>query len=344
MNRKRRKPRSASSQRPKQPQSGESRSTQEKLESQSSVGQEWATAFAQFRTEHEAWWTRVATGDPAYRLPEQIIAELAKDAGKRKPPLLEPEEVSAERAFLRLCERRGDDVVGIWHGSAVHYPMFVSVTRPPLSEEFISAANWGVSLKDIEAETTDAIGKMDGDRHQQLGYAGELTFDEDYQKERTRLIELSRTFAASLIWPLYATSCEQPSILLRDTAQAVLPKPAKVARFFGELKHFLRKHQLAGMATWDLPLSQGPLEGASLNQSQHLLGPDHVVSTRPTYYDIPSGVDLRGETRAQQRRAAQQVGIRHTHPLIHLSARDGRGSTPETAFQMWFLERIVRNR
>jgi hypothetical protein len=78
--------------------------------------------------------------------------------------------------------------------------------------------------------------------------------------------------------------------------------------------------------------------------ARRVLGPDQAVDAYPTYYDIPSATNVREEIRDQQRLAAQQAGVGPEHPLTNLSPRDGRASTPETAFRLWFLERTVRSR
>jgi hypothetical protein len=350
MKRKQGGPRSPSSKMSQPPNGGTRRNAPEKDEARSLVGQEWATALAEFCSQHVDWWSHWGSGGPVYHLPKEIIDELSPKEGNRKRTVLSAEEAAAERAFLVLCQRAGHNAVGVWGDRQVRYPLFDSVPNPPLSEEFIHAAKWDIPLGCIEAEATDAIGKMDADRHQQLGYVGALTFDENYQNERKQLIESARTFAASLIWPLVASSCEQKSIALRQSALAVSPKPAEVAKFFGELRMFLRKRRLAAIITWDLPLPQGPLASASTDQARHLLGPDQVVTVIPSYYDIPSSSDLRAEAREQQRRAAHLDGIRPEHPLTDIAARTDASagidhpSTKEMAFRMWFQERTVRNR
>jgi hypothetical protein len=286
-------------------------------------------------------------------LPKEVIAELTKSKPafgrliKAKHSLLVPEEVEAENAFAKVCQDHGDDVVGVWDGRPIHYPLFVHTPLPLLSQELMHAAKWDqlVTPNDIcvSASAEKAIEKADPDRHQQLGYAGKLTFDADYQHERNRLIEAWRTLPVSLPWPYYATTCERVSSPQCTDAGTASLTPAAVA-FAGELGTFLRKWQLAGLVTWDLPLPQGRLEGISLNLAAHLLGSAATVNTIPTYHDIAADADLRREIREQQASSAAYAGIGAIHPVTDIAPRQGHPSMWDTAFRLWFLEHAARSR
>src|SRR5262249_48658678 len=120
--------------------------------------------------------------------------------------------------------------------------------------------------------------------------------------------------------------------------------PAAAVQFLDEAGAFLRKWQLSELVTWDLPLPQGPLSEIPLGVAAQLLGPDHVAFTHPSYYDIPSGTDLRGQVRDQQARVACDAGIGKDHPLTDIGPRDGRPSGYEAAFRLWLVEHAARQR
>jgi hypothetical protein len=131
--------------------------------------------------------------------------------------------------------------------------------------------------------------------------------------------------------------------------------PHEQAQFYGNLGRFLDKWQLIGLATWDLPEPQGPLEDFPLGLAAQLLGPDHTTTIYPTYFDIPSSDDVRGRIREEQRRVARRAGIESEHPVTNISARREKPSTNisarrenpstyESAFRMWLVEKTIRSR
>jgi hypothetical protein len=75
-----------------------------------------------------------------------------------------------------------------------------------------------------------------------------------------------------------------------------------------------------------------------------ILGPDHVGTFFPPYYDTPSTQDLREELRSQQRSSAKGAGIKAEFPLTNLSARGGSASERENAFRLWLIETAARQR
>src|SRR5262249_39924817 len=117
-----------------------------------------------------------------------------------------------------------------------------------------------------------------------------------------------------------------------------------VAQFINDLGAFLRKWQLMQLSTWDLPVPQGPLNSVTLALAAHLLGPDQLVNTVPTYYDIPSGTDVRSDIRSMQREDARSAVIDPAHPVSDIGPRDGHGSSWENAFRLWLIEETVQQR
>jgi hypothetical protein len=312
----------------------------------------WSVHWQEFCSGRTDWWSQVAEGGPVYTLPETVIDELVratKGVGKQirgQRPLLGPEEAEAERAFLAACLAYAPDTVGVWDGRPVQYPLFRKTESLRISEQLMRQMKWDeyVPIKSVNSGLEKLAEKADAVRRQQLGYAGAVTFDADYQAERTRLMGRWRSLSVPLPWPLWANTHDREPMVEAPGVGATPALPADVAGFLDEAGAFLRKWQLACLVTWDLPLPQGPLESIPLGLARHLLGPGQIVNAYPTWYDIPSVTNVRDEIRDQQRFAAEQAGVGTEHPLTHLSPRDGRASTPEAAFRMWFIESAVRGR
>jgi hypothetical protein len=118
----------------------------------------------------------------------------------------------------------------------------------------------------------------------------------------------------------------------------------ELAQFLTDFGRFMRKWRINRMVTWDLPLPQGPLEQIPLGLARSTLGPDHRIDTNPSYYDIPSSVDVRKAIRRRQGQAAADDGIEQAHPVTDTSPRDGRASRYESAFRLWLIEQSIRKR
>jgi hypothetical protein len=191
-----------------------------------------------------------------------------------------------------------------------------------------------------------AVGKADGARHQLVAYAGWLTFNNDYQAELEALRARWRSQSVKPpCWPLLApVSNRQPIPVPAGTIDPALLRPEDTAACLDQATAFMRKWSLAGLATWDLPLPQGPLEQVPLGLATSILGPEHIGTFIPPYYDTPSRQDLREELREQQRGSGRSAGIDSDFPLTNLSARADKASELESAFRLWFIETAARQR
>ena len=328
----------------------ESSSEEETIIEQIPGMRSWRTRWAGFCSEHGQWWSHVGSNSPIYTIPQAVTDGLrhacpsAKLFRARKS-LLSTQEGTAEHAFLAVCEGHAPDVVGVWNGCPIHYAPFARAAIPQVPQEVMRKLKWDAfgPLDTFNASGPEAAKKSDVVRHQQVGYAGSLTFDRNYQAEKAALRERWASLAQLLPWPLRANTHEQSPVPGAAVA-AALALPEEAARFVEGMGQFLRKWKLAQMVTWDLPLPQGPLAGVPLGLARHVLGPEQIVDAYPTYYDIPSNTPVREDIRDQQRLAAKRAGIGTEHPLTDISARKDRPSTPEAAFRMWFVERTVRHR
>jgi hypothetical protein len=199
--------------------------------------------------------------------------------------------------------------------------------------------------KTAKRELRELLGRTQGIQHQISGYAGRLTFDEQYRREKADLQRRWWGLPDRPPLPLESNVADRPGIPVAsiEPYRPFLPDP-DVERFLIDFGRFMRRWGLCRMVTWDLPLAQGPAEEVPLGLATSLLGPDHPVDVIPSYYDIPSDFDLRESIRGRQREAAADDGITLEHPVTDISSRAGRASQFESAFQLWLIERAVTSR
>jgi hypothetical protein len=200
----------------------------------------------------------------------------------------------------------------------------------------------GASLRDqLEA----AQRKAEGARHQQIAFAGWLTFLRPYQEDKERLAAQGAHLGVALPWPLLANTADrEPTPVLRSEIDPGGILPEEASAFLEAATRFMRKWKLARMATWDLPVPQGPLEHVPLGLARHVLGPNDTGVFFPGYFDIASAQDVRAEIRERQEAAAREAGLGAEFPLTDLSARADCASAWENAFRLWFVERAVLQR
>jgi hypothetical protein len=313
----------------------------------------WRARWESFLADHSEWWGRAPHPDPVYWLPEQVVDRLARTvtsegkAHRDRPALLTPAEANAEHAFRKCCLSFGGSVVGVWEGTPVSYEPLARLPSVTVSEEQIREMGWdrfgtGASLRD-RLETVQR--KAEGARHQQIAFAGWLTFLRPYQEDKERLTAQWANLGVALPWPLLANTADrEPTPVLRAEIDPGRILPAEASDFLEAATRFMRKWKLARMATWDLPLPQGPLEHVPLGLARHILGPDDTGVFFPGYFDIPSAQDVRAEIRERQDAAAREAGLGAEFPLTDLTPRAGSASAWENAFQLWFVERAVLQR
>jgi hypothetical protein len=113
------------------------------------------------------------------------------------------EEATAEKALRDCCQGFSRSVVGVWQGQPVSYGLLGEHAVPDVSEEDISAMGWDQCLKPTAvAPALQAVGeKSDRIRHQQIAYAGWLTFLGPYQSELQALRHRWNTLDVKLSWP-----------------------------------------------------------------------------------------------------------------------------------------------
>lgn len=300
----------------------------------------WATSWGGFIEKNRSWWDRVGGDGPVYTLPIGVIEGLAQgtrssDSQHRSlEPLIPGADAESEHRFLRFCKDFQSTTVGVSDGRPVAYQLLTE-SRPTGSS----------SSAEMDGNLREVLDRLQGIHHQLLGYVGRLTFDAQYHRDKADLEARWTSLPDRPPLPLNANVADQPPMPIASIDRRrdrVLGED--VERFLLDFGSFMRKWRLNGMITWDLPLPQGPLEETPLGLQVTVLGPDHLATTIPSFYDIPSGADVREIIREQQGRAASDDGVEMGHPVTDASSRAGHASQYEAAFRLWLIERSVRRR
>lgn len=300
----------------------------------------WSTSWGGFVEQNRSWYDRVCGDGPVYALPIDVIEGLAEgtkssDSGHRAlEPFISGEDAESEHRFLRFCRDFQSTTVGVAYGRPVAY-------------QLLTERGWTGSISSAETDGNllKILDQLQGIHHQLLGYVGRLTFDEQYRRDKAILEARWSSLPDRPLLPLNGNVADQPAIPIVSIERhrdRVLGE--EVERFLLDFGRFMRTWRLNQMITWDLPLPQGPLDPAPLGLQVTVLGPDHLATTIPSFYDVPSGVDVRGIIREQQGQAAKADGVEMEHPVTDASSRAGRASQYESAFRLWLIESTVRRR
>jgi hypothetical protein len=178
-----------------------------------------------------------------------------------------------------------------------------------------------------------------------LGYVGWLTLNKQYRDERSAIRDRWASLPDRPPLPIDANVADRPPepvvSIGPDRGRVLNDEVAQVLTDFGR---FMRKWRINRMVTWELPYPQGPMDQIPLGMAVLIQGPDHRIDSIPTYYDIPSSVDVRKAIRRRQGQAAADEGIERAHPVTDTSPRDGRASRYESAFRLWLIEQSIRKR
>lgn len=313
---------------------------------------DWATLWQTFLAAHGPWWDRHQATGPAYALPEPVVRRLGeaqsyKDTQHRtRHALLSEDDVATEMAFGEACAKFGTSTVGVYNGRPIQFSLLGSPPPPMSTSVLMEQLGWdrillraaGVSDLQRAHEQTDQA------RHRLLGFAGYLTFDKQYQLEKRPLQERWAALDVQPLFPFRANIHDQPPSFALGARRQGTRLPETTSTFLDDLGAFLRKWQLIELTTWDLPWPQGPLGSIPVDLARRLLGPTQNVSTLPAYYEVPSSVDVREETRMQQQMAAEHHGLQGKFPVKGLVGRDQGHRTAEAAFRLWLVEKTVRDR
>jgi hypothetical protein len=256
--------------------------------------------------------------------------------------------MAVETAFRVCCQQFSSNIVGVWGGWPISYPLLAAPSPlPAISDALMRELGWDrfITLRDAQAGLETLERRGDDIRHQQLAYAGWLTFNHNYQHEKGGLQQRWTNLGVPLPWPLRASTADrEPQSVASGEVSVSQILPRDAVTFLEEVSRFLRKWNVVQLVTWDLPLPQGPLAFISTGLARNLCGPDQVISVFPNYYDIPSRQVVRADIREQQEYAARAAGIGDDFPRNNLSPRASRSSELESSFRLWFFERAALQR
>ncbi|MDR3633348.1 MAG: hypothetical protein P4L84_05885 [Isosphaeraceae bacterium] len=309
----------------------------------------WRSRWEGFLDQHPDWRDRANRADPIYALPEMVINDLARSAHssavtKGGPPaktFISQDAAGAELDFLDLCRETSASCVAVLNGLPLEYPFLAAGMSPAAQSTdrfgcgFIKLP--GVLARPV-AELTDYFV---GDQHQMLDYAGQLNLNQRYGPYREQRGALLSQYEALLTppgFPLALTSNQGLGGQGAPRNRRPRSKGGKeAAAFQRDVEEFLRRWNLLGLVSWDLPVPFPALKNIPLGLALNLLGPEHQVCTFPQYHDIPCSWDVRKMIRSPFG-TDDNGGTRIRTPT---------GNAPseyESAFRLWLIEWSVRAR
>ncbi len=321
----------------------------------------WSNLWEVFLDQHEQWWEkRIGENlEPAYTLPEFVLKELSTATAKQGncravKRLLSEADEKAERSFRETCVSYLPNIVGVWRGQPVTYPLLfpveenLGVDEHQLQLLMECDGFRGKNPRQIRASLAEKQKQLVEIRHQLLGYVGFLNVDEQFCAARKHLRGLWDALPPDSLLPQTSTSLLAPPVpIVGPPSHEQHSKPLN--EFYEALRVCTQQWNLTGFATWDLPLPQGPLTRLPVGLIIQLRGPDATVDFVPGYYDVPSRVNLREELRDRQRHEGEAAGLKSELPLTDISARRKKNGTYEMSayeskFRSWFVETIVESR
>lgn len=253
---------------------------------------------------HSDWVMARHRAGTVYCLPDPAIAALTIDNRLTKPPL-DAGQAAAERAFTALC----DD----FHAVGVHHGLFVTGTqlneRPAgLDQDLLAYAkqHWGwtdANVRAIEAAFPKAATASDRVK----GYVGWLLTEPAFLAEAAGVRDAWEQLPAAQrpAFPLH-----RPLPAPRARAAGIKRRQVPAVQDFGtRLVAFLDKWALTQMATWDLPVAQGPMVPNLLPPTSPAFPRHGIHITLPVYYPLTGDDDLLTEVLRLQQQAAREVGI-----------------------------------
>lgn len=255
--------------------------------------------FDSFARRHAGWLGRVPAG-PLYCLPESTIARLGQP-GLGRSPLLDESAERAERDLLDLCRRHR--VVGYDGRRPIDYP-YLSLSQTPAAwwralpaPPGWSDAHWG-TIEEVLAKVNQANLRLGG-------YAGWLSTEPPFLDAVRGLATRWRALPDDLRpdFPL-----RRPAVVGR-APDWPSPAPEAVRAFAADFASLCDRWGLIGMATWDLPLPQGPLLPSLLPAGSPALPARGVHLVLPLHYPLAGDDDLLKEILNHQQSLADELGL-----------------------------------
>jgi hypothetical protein len=277
-----------------------------------------------FRKAHSAWPAKLGDVSVAYCLPDAAINTLAKPFGNRKAffgELL----AAAELDFSKFCTKH--HAVGWWQRRHVVHGLLQRSSEP--GAEDMQRAGW---TSQQQGAARELIKKADEAAHRCKGVMGWLLTEPAFIAEAASLhhewLGLPSEYRPT--FPFLRTG-------FADHPRAATP-PSGVKDYWLHLGRFLDRWGLIGMATWDLPLPQGPLMPTPLPLDARAM-PEHGVHiVLPIHYPIQGDDDLLKQIHQSQQQRARELGLNESFSALrHYRAYSNM-------FDVLHLERAILSR
>ena len=288
----------------------------------------WDPDWQSFAEQHFPWLNGFPADEPIYLLPKTTIRLLARRNPKGKRFIL-PHFVDSEYAFTALCE--ASQRVGVWRGQSIQYGPMTNRQLLSFPIEFLNAANLSA---DQQLRLPEASRLAEEPRHRLLGVPGWLLTEPAF---------LAQTEALKTLWNALPSK-EQPPFPLGRTRPGTTPPEnssaanRELSAFFSQYEEFLDRWGLLRMATWDLPLPQGPLLPAPLPAAAAAAPTHGIHLVLPIHYRIQDNDGLVDKILDLQEQAVRQLGIDPSFAGLPHSEAYGQ------MFEILHLERAIRSR
>ncbi|MBX3401101.1 MAG: hypothetical protein KF873_20400 [Gemmataceae bacterium] len=253
-----------------------------------SVGQEWL----KFKIDHAEWIKQWPEAQVKYALPESATSHiLSKKFFTNKI-------LDAEVAFTCFCKRH--NIIGVT-GDHFIVNHLLTYKRFDLTEDDIKNLNlkWSQSeildSKRADNEAEEGINRL-------CGVAGRLLTEPQFCLERDALkTEAERIFGKNIYLGVQFDGNYGSNLLAK--------KSKSRSKYEKKIKSFLGRWGLTGMATWDLPVPQGPLIPNFLahNPASNPTSGIHIFL--PIHYPFQTDDQMLRKIRRCQQQAAERLGL-----------------------------------
>lgn len=255
----------------------------------------FAQSWQDFCARHAAWLEPLQSKGPLYRIPAAITKVLAKTRNGSRP-IMNDDDAKAEDAFDRLCHEHG--IEGVWDHQPIDYRFLNDGPLPlPINLREL-AKDLGWEDKHL-SHARRAFSKTESIHWKLKGYVGWLLTEPSFREA----IMLLRGH-----WSLLPASIRPTFPLGRVTAHGSVFSP-KLHEFHAALMKFFDDWQLVGMATWELPIPQGPLFANPQLPTAVRNSVAGVSVFVPLHYPLTSGDELLQMIVEQQNQMAHQKPI-----------------------------------
>jgi len=281
---------------------------------------------------HQNWWDVHGQAGLLYVIRPDVIRYLAGPLGKRGP-VLSKQEMRIEEEFYHLCKGFRADSVGVMKDKII--PNLLLPPARSLSQVFRdNATRWELSGWSEQHKATLRDSELDERsnmvRRNLARQAGRLVSSREFLNERDDLRRAARELELSLVFPLqrqytYVTDADAGNL------------KGRMAQFSEKKQRFFCAWELMQLATWDLPVPQGPLAEMPIGALRTFFGNDAIVSNvNPEHLTIPHS--------DQQESLG---GIRFPGSKVEPLGRAIEPKRPdlfERVYEMWFCEFALRQR